>query len=130
MPNHPVYTPDEARALLPSVRAILLQLAIERHAADVAHAALHGHLETNAGPGSPPSRRRLEAETAERRERVRMLLDHLEAMGVVVRDLSTGLVDFPTERNGQPAWLCWRLDDGELGWWHTTREGYASRRPL
>ena len=130
MPNHPVYTPDEARALLPSVRAILLQLAVERHAADVAHAALHDHLGADPGAGSPPTRRRLEAATAQRRERVRMLLDHLEGLGVVVRDLATGLVDFPTERDGQPAWLCWRLDDAELGWWHTTREGYASRRPL
>lgn len=130
MPTTPVYTLDEARALVPSVRAILLQLAVERTAADTAHAALHGHLEATAGSGSPPTRRRLEAETAERRERVRVLLDHLESLGIVVRDLSSGLVDFPTERDGQPAWLCWRLDDADLGWWHTTREGYASRRPI
>ena len=128
MSNQRVYTPAEARALLPSVRAILIQLALERRAADTAHAALHGHL--TAGPGVPPRRERLEAETAERRERARMLLEHLEGLGIVVRDLTTGLVDFPTERDGQPAWLCWRLDDAELGWWHTTREGYASRRPL
>ena len=128
MPNHPVYSVDQARELVPVVRAILLQLAVERQAADAAHAALHGHLE--AGSGSPPSRRRLEAETSERRERVRILLEHLEQLGIVVRDLSAGLVDFPTERDGEPAWLCWRLDDAQLAWWHTTREGFASRRPL
>jgi hypothetical protein len=128
MPNLPVYSVDEARALVPTVRAILLQLAVERQAADAAHAALHGHVET--GSGSPPARRRLEVETAERRERVRVLLEHLEQLGVVVRDLSAGLVDFPTERDGEPAWLCWRLEDGELGWWHSNREGFASRRPL
>jgi hypothetical protein len=128
MPNHPVYSVEEARVLVPAVRAILLQLAVERQAADAAHAALHGHLE--GGPGSPPTRRRLEAETAERRERARVLLEHLEQLGVVVRDFSTGLVDFPTERDGEPAWLCWRLEDPELAWWHTTREGFASRRPL
>jgi hypothetical protein len=113
---------------VPAVRAILLQLAVERQAADAAHAALHGHLES--GSGAPPSQRRLEAETAERRERVQVLLEHLEHLGIVVRDLSTGLVDFPTERDGEPAWLCWRLEDAELGWWHTPREGFASRRPL
>ena len=128
MPNHPVYSVAQARALVPTVRGILLQLAVERQAADAAHAALHGHLE--AGSGSPPSRRRLEAETSERRERVRILLEHLEQLGIVVRDLSAGLVDFPTERDGEPAWLCWRLDDAQLAWWHTTREGFASRRPL
>jgi len=128
MPNHPVYSVEEARDLVPVVRAILLQLAVERQAADAAHAAVHGHAESGSGP--LPSRRRLEAETAERRERVRVLLEHLEQLGVVVRDLPTGLVDFPTERDGEPAWLCWRLEDGELGWWHTTSEGFASRRPL
>jgi hypothetical protein len=128
MLNGPVYTVEEARALVPSVRAVLLQLAVERHAADTAHAALHGHLDADVP--SPGMRRHLEAETAERRERVRILLAHLEQMGIVVRDLSTGLVDFPTNRGGEPAWLCWRLEDPDLAYWHTTREGYRSRRPL
>ena len=122
-----VYTVDEARALLPEVRATLIQLAIERRRADDAHAALHRQL------GADPAhhaRRRLEEETAERRAQMRALLEHLESLGVVVRDLETGLVDFPTLREGERAWLCWRLDDPHLAFWHTSREGYASRRPL
>ena len=58
------------------------------------------------------------------------LLDHLESLGVMVRDLDTGLVDIPTVRDGERAWMCWRLEDPDLGWWHTTREGFASRRRL
>jgi hypothetical protein len=122
-----VYTVDEARALLPQVRATLIQLAIERRRADDAHAALHRQLGTDP---AHRARRRLEAETGERRARVRALLDHIESLGVVVRDLETGLVDFPTLRAGERAWLCWRLDDPQLAFWHTSREGYASRRPL
>ena len=122
-----VYTVDEARALLPQVRATLIQLAIERRRADDAHAALHRQLGTDP---AHRARRRFEAETAERRARVRALLDHIESLGVVVRDLETGLVDFPTLREGKRAWLCWRLDDPQLAFWHTSREGYASRRPL
>ena len=95
------YTVEEARALLPQVRAVLLQLAVERVRADEANAA-------NA----------------------LALLEHLNELGVVLRDLDAGLVDFPTIRDGEPAWLCWRLDDPELAHWHTTREGYASRRRL
>jgi hypothetical protein len=127
MDTERVYTVDEARALLPEVRATLIQLAIERRRADDAHEALHRHL------GQAPAdrvRQRLEAETAERRARVRALLSHLESLGIVVRDLETGLVDFPTVREGELAWLCWRIDDPQLSFWHTTREGYASRRPL
>jgi hypothetical protein len=128
MATEPVYTVSEARALMPQVRAVLLQLAVERHAADRSHAALHHHLGTTSG--DHPEQGRLEAETAERRARVQALLDHLASLGVVVRDIEAGLVDFPTIRDGEPAWLCWRLDDAELAWWHTTREGYTSRRPL
>ncbi|HSI98805.1 MAG TPA: DUF2203 domain-containing protein [Patescibacteria group bacterium] len=129
MSSDPVYTVPEARALIPQVRAVLLQLALERRQADASHAALHRHL--GAGADTQGAQRgRLEADTAEFRARVRALLEHLESLGVVVRDLDTGLVDLPTIRDGERAWLCWRLDDPDLGWWHTTREGYASRRPL
>jgi hypothetical protein len=102
MTTHRSYTPEEARALVPQVRSILLQVAVERR----------------AGP--------THASTAS----VQALLDHLETYGVVVRDLESGLVDFPTVRDGEPAWLCWRLADADLAFWHTTREGFASRRPL
>jgi hypothetical protein len=93
------YSVEEARALLPTIRATLLQLAMMRRA-DGDEATL------------------------------RALLDHLGSLGVVVRDLDAGLVDIPSIRDGERAWLCWRLDDPDLGWWHTTREGYASRRRL
>ena len=98
------YTPEEARALLPTVRATLLQLAVER--------------------------RRTDADADERLATIRALLEHLGSLGVIVRDLESGLVDFPTQRDGEPAWLCWRLDDPDLAHWHTTREGFATRKPL
>ena len=128
MASQPIYSVDEARALIPEVRAILLQLAVERRGADEAHAGVHHRL-ASASTGDA-SRHRLEARVEEHRARIRSLLDLLESRGVVVRDLSTGLIDLPGERDGEPIWLCWRLADPELGFWHTRREGYASRRPL
>ncbi len=133
METDPTYTTDEARRLLPQVRGTLLQLAIERRRADDAHAALHRRLRTaddGAAPNQAPDTDELEATTSELRARVRELLDHLESLGVVVRDLDAGLVDIPTIRDGELAWLCWRLSDPELAWWHTTSEGFSSRRPL
>ena len=129
MDDDPTYTLDEARVLLPQIRGALLQLAIERRRADASHDELHRRLrhETN---GDPADQARLEATTEELRARVRDLLDHLESLGVVLRDLDAGLVDIPTVRDGEPAWLCWRLADPELGYWHTTREGFSTRRPL
>lgn len=129
MDDDPTYTLDEARLLLPQIRATLLQLAIERRRADASHDELHRRLR-HEGNGDPADQARLEAATEELRARVRDLLDHLESLGVVIRDLDAGLVDIPTVRDGEPAWLCWRLADPELGYWHTTREGFSTRRPL
>ena len=129
MDDDPTYTLDEARLLLPQIRGTLLQLAIERRRADASHDELHRRLRHEAN-GDPDDQARLEATTEELRARVRDLLDHLESLGVVIRDLDAGLVDIPTVRDGEPAWLCWRLADPELGYWHTTREGFSTRRPL
>ncbi len=129
MDDDPIYTVDEARRLLPQIRATLLQLAIERRRADASHDELHRRLRHD-GNGDPDGQARLEATTEGLRARVRDLLDHLESLGVVIRDLDAGLVDIPTVRDGEPAWLCWRLADPELGYWHTTREGFSTRRAL
>jgi hypothetical protein len=127
--DDPTYTLDEARALLPVIRGTLLQLAIERRRADASHDELHRRLRHD-DTGKPDELPRLEVATERLRARVRDLLDHLESLGVVVRDLDAGLVDIPTVRDGEPAWLGWRLADPELGYWHTTREGFSTRRPL
>ncbi|MGH2429517.1 MAG: DUF2203 domain-containing protein [Candidatus Limnocylindria bacterium] len=126
------YTLEEARALLPTIRATLLQLAVERHRHAEAHAQLHAlmHDEEDGDLDRAAAVRRQEAVTAELRARVRSLLDHLDSIGVEVRDLDEGLIDIPTRRDGEAAWLCWRLSDPELAFWHSTREGFASRKPL
>lgn len=129
MEKHPTYTVEDARALLPQVRAILLQIALERRRAEDSHAAAHRRASAAVGREMGP-RAELDTATAELRAGVGALLDHLTSLGVVVRDLQSGLVDIPTLRDGEPAWLCWRLDDPELAWWHTTTEGFGSRRPL
>jgi hypothetical protein len=129
MDDGPTYTVEEARALLPLIRGSLLQLAVERRRADDAHDELHHRLRGD-GNGRPEEQVRLEAFTTELQTRVRDLLDHLESLGVVVRDLDEGLVDIPTLRDGESAWLCWRLSDPELGYWHSTREGFSTRKPL
>jgi len=129
MDDDPIYTVEEAHALLPLIRGTLLQLAVERRRADEAHDQLHHRLRHD-GNGGPAAQARLEATTATLQTRVRDLLDHLESLGVVVRDLDAGLVDIPTLRDGERAWLCWRLSDPELGYWHTTREGFGTRHPL
>jgi hypothetical protein len=124
-----IYSIDDANALIPQVRAVLLQLAVEQRRLDASHAEMHRQLDADGDPGSAAAAGRQEAEVSEIREGMRTLLAHLGEMGVEVRDLEMGLVDFPGERDGALVWLCWRLADPRVAFWHRTDEGYATRRP-
>ena len=54
----------------------------------------------------------------------------LVEMDITLRDISTGLIDFPALVSGSPIWLCWRLGEAEVAHWHPHDEGYDTRRPL
>ncbi len=54
----------------------------------------------------------------------------LQAMDVVLRDLETGLVDFPSLRDGREVYLCWQEGEDEIAFWHEVDAGMAGRRPL
>lgn len=123
------YTIDEANALVPQVRAVLLQLAVEQHRLDASHADMHRQLDANGDPAAAAAAGRSEAEVTDIREGMRTLLLHLGELGVELRDVEMGLVDFPGERDGAAVWLCWRLADPSVAFWHATDEGYATRKP-
>ncbi len=77
------------------------------------------------------------AETNRLRMKMQGLVDQMQAAvieinswGVVLRDIPTGLVDFPALVSGRQVWLCWRLGEDEVGWWHELSEGFGGRRML
>lgn len=62
--------------------------------------------------------------------RVRGLLREIEDIGVLVKDLSQGLVDFPSRLNGREIFLCWKLGEDRVGFFHDPEAGYAGRQPV
>ena len=54
----------------------------------------------------------------------------IQALGVLVKDLDSGLVDFPSVRDGEEILLCWRLGEDEVAWYHGPDDGFAGRQPL
>lgn len=75
----------------------------------------------------------------QRRLRLKMqgLVDQMQATvaridgwGITLRDIDTGLIDFPALVNGRQVWLCWQLGEGPVEWWHELDSGIAGRRPL
>jgi hypothetical protein len=57
-------------------------------------------------------------------------VEYLADRGILLRDPDTGLVDFPAERDGERVFLCWRLGEDEVGFFHGERGGFAGRKPL
>jgi len=57
-------------------------------------------------------------------------MERIENMGVLVKDLDIGLVDFPTLFHGEEVYLCWRMDENDIDHWHGVNEGFAGRKPI
>jgi hypothetical protein len=108
------FTVSEANALLPTVRQIVERMVELRRQQESSDAT-----STNGGAPQSPLRARIAA-----------CLEELERLGVQVKDLDTGLVDFPALRDGEEILLCWRLGEDEVAWWHTLDGGFAGRQPI
>ena len=54
----------------------------------------------------------------------------LRSRNIELRDPATGLIDFPSEIEGEDAFLCWRLGEDAIDYWHTRDEGFDNRKPL
>jgi hypothetical protein len=63
-------------------------------------------------------------------EEARDTLTEIDEIGVQVKDLEKGLLDFPCILDGKTVLLCWKLGEKEIGYWHTTEDGFAGRKPL
>ncbi|HSC51959.1 MAG TPA: DUF2203 domain-containing protein [Gaiellaceae bacterium] len=127
------FTPEEANALLEQVRPVAERLVVHRRAfaeAAARRAQLATHVAGNGGDLDPGEVR----EDAERMERetqaVTAAVDELSRLGVLVKDLDRGLVDFPALRRGEEVLLCWQVGEPEVAFWHGLEEGFAGRKPL
>lgn len=119
------FTLAEAEDLLPRVEPMLLELRAQREQLTdtEAHEALAGAAPTNGG--GEPGRAVGDAFLA-----VRRLLLELQALGIVIRDIERGLIDFPSLREGREVYLCWELGEDGIAFWHELDTGFGGRRPL
>lgn len=63
-------------------------------------------------------------------ERISYHIEQIHDGGVVVKDLESGLCDFPYMMDGRLVYLCWKLGEPDIRWWHETDAGFAGRQPL
>ena len=127
------FTPSEANELLGDVRPVAEELVARRRAFAVTtarRARLVARIAGNGGDFDPQEPRALEEQLEQQAEAIAQCVERLERLGVLVKDLDRGLVDFPALRRGEEVLLCWQVGEEEVAHWHGLEEGFAGRKPL
>ena len=129
-----IFTLNEAQTVLPVVEALLrraqaaatLTRELEHEMQQLSHRIfLSGgmHVDVTAA-----ARRRARRDKAV--QEAKDTLAEIDSIGVVVKDLDRGLLDFPSVLDGKTVLLCWMLGEPGIAYWHTEEEGFAGRKPL
>jgi len=128
------FTLNEAQSLLPVLES-LLRTAIQAKKvvdeSDAEQQALQHRVFLNGGMFLdivPLAQRK--AERAKAEQRAKDALAEIDSIGVQVKDLSIGLLDFPCEVDGRTILLCWKLGEKSITHWHGLEEGFAGRKPI
>ena len=127
------FTPEEANAALAEVRPLVERMVATKQQLDVAQEERDevGRRIAGNGGGIPPQQLAELNEEVERRAAVLSgIVEELNELGALVKDLDDGLVDFPALRDGRTVLLCWRLGEDGVGYWHGLDDGFAGRQPL
>jgi hypothetical protein len=129
-----IFTLSEAQTVLPVVETLLRRAQagatrageLEQEMQQLSHRIfLSGGLNVDVGVAA---RRRAERDKAV--QAAKDALGEIDSIGVQVKDLEQGLLDFPSMMDGKPVLLCWKLGEAAIAYWHTEEEGFAGRKPL
>lgn len=130
MPHEKLFRLEEANATVPR-----LQLLMERLQRGALR--LHDEMCALAGEQGVELTDLSTEDLLRARPAARLLVEDLEAVvreiedtGAVLKDVQLGLIDFPTERDGEVVYLCWQFGESEVAFWHRVDEGFAGRQPL
>jgi hypothetical protein len=121
---------DEANARVGDLRPILSELRSDRDRVAEAQRELERGRGSNGSGEHAEELARLEAEVREVVRRMQQAVTQIDDWGIMLRDIGGGLIDFPALANGRPIWLCWRLGEGDIAFWHEANAGFDQRKPL
>jgi hypothetical protein len=129
-----VFTLLEAEALLPRVQQFLQTLVEHKREYETAEAELNRINQRIALTGGMSIDRQEVQHIRTRKDSnarsVKETLDKIQEIGCELKDIEIGLVDFPALYRGQEVYLCWKLGESGIGFWHHVEDGYRGRRPI
>ena len=126
MEEERIFSIGEANSLLPQIEEMFLEIRKERKLLAKVESEVKSagdHAKQDGGTVYGP--RYIRA-----MEYITRNIEKIHEMGVLVKDLEKGLCDFPYLLDGQMVYLCWKLGEPEIQWWHETHTGYSDRKPL
>jgi hypothetical protein len=128
------FTLDEAQSLLPVLESLLKRAIEDKQAAEEVEAHLSDlsrriHISGGMRVDLPQVARQ-RAEMESHLERVKESITEIDSIGVQVKDLDTGLLDFPFRLDEDIVLLCWRLGEAAIEHWHTVESGFQGRQPV
>lgn len=121
-----LFTPEEANGLLAALIPQVEAMMSARARLVELQPSLAPVLEKLLGNGGS----RISSVVLESFDRLRKAVRAIESQGVLIKDMETGLLDFPSERGGEVVLLCWRYGEPAVAHWHALDTGFAGRHPL
>jgi hypothetical protein len=133
MPDR-TFTLDEAHSLLPVLESLLRSAIGSKklmEEIDGEMQALTHRIFLNGGTHvDVVATARRKAERAKAEQRAKDALAEIDSIGVQVKDIDIGLLDFPCEVGGEIVLLCWKMGETSITHWHSPEEGFAGRKPI
>jgi hypothetical protein len=128
------FTLAEAQGLIPQVGRLLREAIARKAEYDEAERTIQAFNERVMVMGGVTVDRDRVIESRNRRDtaagNLRASIQEVQDYGCVVKDLDSGLIDFPTMFRGSEVYLCWRLGEDAIEFWHGTDEGFRGRKPI
>jgi hypothetical protein len=128
------FTLHDARGELPRVERAIRDAVLSRSRYEEADKSIQTLTQRIMIMGGLLVDRAIAEETNSQRERsaerLKSALEEIQEIGCVVKDLDVGLVDFPTLLRGEEVYLCWRMGEPDIEFWHGVHEGFAGRKPI
>lgn len=119
------FTLEEANTALAIIRPLLREIMGIRQIILDRQSDLWPVIEKSLGNGGS----RTASQTVQEFERLDRLVRQVMATGALIKDINSGLVDFPALRDGREVYLCWKFDEDGVRFWHDVDSGFAGRQP-
>ena len=124
------FTVEEARALVPQLRKLLEAMRAEKEELDVKSHALQELAPAMHGNGHATMSANLEQQIKRLIDAIQEKINQITRLGIELKDIDRGLVDFPSLREGRVVYLCWLVSEPTVSYWHEVEAGFRGRQPL